>query len=81
MLERIPVKSSDLKSVGYDSEKRLLEVEFLNKSIYQYSRVPQTVYNELMNANHKGEYFSRYIRDNQNFSCCQTYPKYSLLRG
>ena len=47
-LERIPVQSSNLKSVGYDERSQTLEVEFLNGGIYQYTRLPKYVYEELM---------------------------------
>jgi len=80
-MKRIPVDSSDLKSVGYDEAKKLLEVEFLRKeSVYQYSRVPKRVYEELMKAVSKGSYFSEHIRDAQEYSCSQIYPKYELRR-
>ena len=79
-MKRIPVKSSDLKSVGYDEKTTLLEVEFNSGKIYQYSRVPKAVYLELMNAQSHGIYFSRNIRDNLRYSCCQTYPVFVMHR-
>ena len=81
-MNRIPVKSSNLKSVGYDEAEKILEVEFLNKgAIYQYSRVPKAVYEALINASSIGGYFNRNIRDAQQYSCCQIYPEYELRRG
>ena len=79
-IQRIPVQSSNLKSVGYDEKRSTLEVEFLDKSIYRYSRVPKYRHEELLNAKSKGRYFSRYIRDNKDYSCTQIYPKYSERR-
>ena len=73
-MQRIPVKSSDLASVGYDEHTQTLEVEFKDKSIYQYTKVPKYVYLELISANSKGEYFSRYIRDNVLYGCTRTFP-------
>ena len=73
-MQRIPVKSSDIASVGYDEQTLTLEVEFKDKSIYQYTRVPKYVYLELISADSKGEYFSRYIQDNVLYGCTRIFP-------
>jgi len=62
-MERIPVESSNLSSVGYNSESAVLEIEFKSGGIYQYSGVPQDVYDGLINAASKGKYFHRYIKN------------------
>lgn len=49
-MNRTPVSSSNLKSVGYDESSKTLEVEFLNGTVYQYSGVPASVYQGLMSA-------------------------------
>ncbi len=59
---RQPVTSSHLQSVGYDPASRILEVEFTNGSIYQYTGVPAAIYQELMAAPSHGTYFAQYIR-------------------
>jgi hypothetical protein len=43
-MQRIPVSSTDLRSVGYAPESSVLEIEFNSGGIYQYSRVPASVY-------------------------------------
>ena len=62
-MERFPVESSNLASVGYDPESAVLEIEFKSGGIYEYSGVPQSVYDDLMNAASKGKYFHRYIKN------------------
>ena len=62
-MKRIPVESSSLSSVGYDSENAILEIEFKSGGIYQYSGVPQDVYDSLMNAESKGKYFHQHIKN------------------
>ena len=79
-MERIEVRSSDIRSVGYDKKMKTLEVEFKNKSIYQYSEVPEEVYVELMEARSKGSYFAKAIKDNRYYGCVQVLPKYRQLR-
>ena len=79
-MKRIPVKSSNLASVGYDERTMTLEVEFRDGSIYEYSRVLKSVYLELMKADSKGKYFKKNVRDNRLYGCIQTYPVYKWLR-
>ncbi len=63
MMKRETVKSSNLKSVGYDKSVGILEIEFNNGGIYQYSKVPENIFHELMKAPSHGKYFLRFIRD------------------
>jgi hypothetical protein len=60
---RTPVNSTDLRSVGYDSSTRVLEVEFHSGGVYEYYSVPQPTYEGLMNAPSHGKYFHRYIKN------------------
>ncbi len=62
-MKRETVNSSNLRSVGYDRSVEILEIEFKNRGIYQYSKVPEKIYLELMNAPSHGKYFLRIIRD------------------
>jgi len=62
-MERRPVISSNLKSVGYDTDSQMLEVEFHSGAVYQYYGVPQSLYEGLLNAPSHGKYFHRYIRN------------------
>ena len=59
---RTSVNSSNLRSVGYDSTHFILEIEFINGGLYQYSGVPKHHYNALMQAASHGEYFDTYIK-------------------
>ena len=43
-IERTPVSSSALRSVGYDQEQRVLEIEFTNGAVYQYLDIPAEAY-------------------------------------
>jgi hypothetical protein len=66
-MERLPVSSTTIKSVGYDPDGLLLEVQFRPSGIYRYSRVPVERYLNLMNASSKGRYFNRYIKGKYPF--------------
>ena len=61
-MRRTAVSSSNLASVGYDADQRILEIEFLNRSVYQYYNVPESLYRSLMNASSHGSYFDSYIK-------------------
>ena len=61
-MERTPVQSSDLASVGYDRDSSTLEVEFLNGSVYQYFGVPESIFNGLMSAPSKGTFLDQFVK-------------------
>ena len=62
-LERKPVRSSDLSSVGYDERRLMLEIEFRSGGIYRYLEVPKETFSGLMESDSKGRYFATHIRD------------------
>lgn len=62
-MNREPVASSNVASIGYDAQTETLEVEFHNGTIYQYFNVPQGLYDQLCNASSKGVFLNTYIRN------------------
>jgi hypothetical protein len=68
-MERQPVSSSNLTSVGYDGGSEILEVEFKNGNIYQYYNVPQVMFDALLQAPSVGSFFNANIRN--FFSCAK----------
>jgi hypothetical protein len=64
---RHQVTSSGLRSVGYDEEHGILEVEFASGEVYQYFDVPVEEYMSLIEAASVGTYFSENIRPNYDF--------------
>ncbi len=61
-MDRIPVSSSNIVSVGYDPASLTLEIEFKNGSVYEYTNVPQEEYEAFMNADSKGTYLHSNIK-------------------
>jgi len=61
-MDRIPVQSSNLVSVGYDPTSSTLEIEFHSGRVYQYFAVPLHIYEGLMSSASKGTYFDQYIK-------------------
>ena len=66
-MERTPVSSSDIASIGYDEDSQILEIEFNNGSVYQYSSVPTGEHDGIMNAGSKGKYFHANIKNRYSF--------------
>lgn len=62
-MQREQVRSSNLRSVGYDAASQILEIQFNSGSIYQYSGVSMATYNGLMSASSHGKYFDRFIKN------------------
>lgn len=60
---RASVMSTSIRSIGYDSNSRMLEVEFTNQSVYDYSDVPASVYQRFIAAPSKGRFFDSYIKN------------------
>ncbi len=69
------VESSMIHAVGYDKEKRLLEIIFVTGGIYQYVNVPSEVYEGLLKAESKGQYFLANIRDMYDYWELKDAPK------
>lgn len=61
-MDREHVESSNLASIGYDSETSTLEVEFKSGAVWQYYNVPEAVWHEFYGSESKGKYFSREIK-------------------
>ncbi len=61
-MERIPVSSSNITSIGYDPNTLTLEIEFVHGGVYQYFDVPQAYYDSLMQADSKGTYLSQNVK-------------------
>lgn len=56
------VKSSNIKSIGYDKDSRTLEVRFLKGAVYQYLDVPPEEHRALMEAGSSGRFLSERIK-------------------
>lgn len=67
-MQRTPVASSNVASVGYDPDSSTLEIEFNNGAIYQYFDVNEKVYTELLNASSVGGYLASNIKGKFRFS-------------
>ena len=63
-MERKRVSASNIRSVGYDAGKQLLEIEFSSGSIVQYTGVSPEVHRQFMNAPSPGSFYQDKIDEN-----------------
>ena len=61
------IKSSNIKSVSYNSEEQVLVVEYLSGAMYEYMSVPAKVYEDLLAAESKGSYMNRFVKNNFSY--------------
>ncbi len=87
-MQRLPVDSTDIVSVGYDPKTRILEIEFKEDRIYQYQDVAPDVYDRFMRADSYGEFFFasinkhyRYERVGQDAKEVVALDKIALITG
>ncbi len=66
-MHRIPVTSSNIRSIGYDSRSATLEVEFTSGDVYRYFDVPEHLFRQLLHASSYGQFLSDYIRYNYRY--------------
>ncbi len=58
----IAVQSSNVTSVGYESDTRTLLVRFKSGDLYKYRNVPPEVYKGLLMAESVGKYLNQHIK-------------------
>lgn len=61
-MDRVPVRSSNLKSIGHDASSHTLEVEFHDSGVYQYHGAPVRVYEDLMSSDSLGRFLHRNVK-------------------
>jgi hypothetical protein len=66
-MKRVRVRSSELRSVGYDPLAVVLEVEFVAGGVYQYSGVSAETVLALLEAESIGRYFNAHVRGRYDY--------------
>ena len=61
-IERQPISSSALTTLGYSKRLHALEIEFHDGRVYRYEEVPIIVYRELISAPSKARYYNDNVR-------------------
>ena len=66
-MDRKEVESRLVKSIGYDSEKKVMEVEFTTTMIYEYRNFPEEVYNKIFEARSIDNFFKDNIANKYKY--------------
>jgi len=61
-IQRQPVNSSDIASLGYDEASATLEIEFKATGVYRYFSVPRNIYDEFARTPSPGKFFLQHIK-------------------
>ena len=61
-MERTPVKSSNVASVGFDKETGTLEIEYKSGGVYHYVGVDADKHSDLMKAPSIGAFVHAHIK-------------------
>lgn len=61
------VQSKAIRSVSYDDERKILEVEFESSSAYRYFDVPRDVYEWLLKVKSKGRFVNRLVKEKYRY--------------
>ncbi|HEU0207855.1 MAG TPA: KTSC domain-containing protein [Candidatus Udaeobacter sp.] len=61
-IPREPVNSRAIAAIGYSKRLHALEIEFVNGAIYRYLDVPVALYNAIMAAKSKAQFYDRNVR-------------------
>ena len=56
------IQSTTLAAIAYDRNNQLLYLKFRDRTIYSYSEVAGPVFEALLRAPSKGQYFNEHIR-------------------
>lgn len=67
-INREPVNSDFCRAIGYDPTRLLLDIEFEDGRVYRYADVPLEIYEDLLRAADKHEYFECCIEEQYAFT-------------
>lgn len=56
-IRRQPVQSTAIAKIGYSKRRHILEIEFVNGAVYRYLDVPPAIYQGLMSAGSKAQFY------------------------
>ncbi len=62
-MERKQIESSMIRSIGYDFDNSVLEIEFNSGAVWQYSDFPESEWYEFEGAESQGKFFHREIKN------------------
>lgn len=74
-----PVESSNIEGIGYDNKNKYLWVAFKGNKVYRYDLVPRKIFEELMNAESKGDILILISKDNMKLQDMNSKTKHIIF--
>jgi KTSC domain len=74
-MQRTPVKSGQILSIGHDPSTSTLEIEFPRGALYRYSGVSAEDASKFMGAESIGKHFAAHIKGKFDYSKVETKPE------
>ncbi|MGF1868386.1 KTSC domain-containing protein [Photobacterium indicum] len=68
MHEQQSVSSSAISGMGYSKISEILDIEFIDNTVYRYEGVPESVWESFKSASSKGRFFNMSIKDKYSFT-------------
>lgn len=66
-MSMIAVNSSTIEAIGYDASAMTLQVKFKNGALYEYSEVPQYVYDAVIESESVGKALNSEVKGKYEF--------------
>jgi hypothetical protein len=63
----VEINSSNLLSATYNTESKILSINFKNNSIYEYEKVPWDVFTKFRMTESQGKFFTTNIKNSYTF--------------
>lgn len=87
----LPINSTMASAVGYDGQRKILQIEFNSGSVYQYADVERETWERFLASNSKGKFFNKEIKGHYVSHCLDDgtvmetytviYPKNELVES
>lgn len=61
-MKMVPVKSSNVESVGHDANAQMLDIKFIGGDTYRYYGVPNIVHHNLMTSDSIGKFIAANLK-------------------
>lgn len=62
-MDRKNIESSTIRSIGYDPNNSVLEIEFNSGAVWQYFDFPESLWYEFEGSESQGKFFHREIKN------------------
>lgn len=60
-MQRQKVESSNIVSIGYNEQEKVMDVEFAGSAVYRYKEVAKSTFDDLMSSESKGRFIRSII--------------------